>query len=120
VTATVLLVPVVLLAVLLVVQFALACHAQRVLAGATQDGAAAAARVDATPGEGEALTLALIDTAAANLLDDPAVSSSAGTETVTISASARVVSLLPFLGSITVRASFTAKLETFDPQGARP
>ena len=46
VTATVIVVPVVLLAMLLVVQFGLAYYARQVLAGAAQDGAAAAARRD--------------------------------------------------------------------------
>ena len=113
-------VPVVLLATLLVVQFALAYHARHVLAGATQDGAAAAARVGASAADGEALTRSLLDAAAGNLLHDTLVSSAAGPRTVTVSASGHVASLVPFLGSLTVRASSSAKLETFDPQGATP
>ena len=120
VPATVVMVPVVLLAVLLVVQFALAHHARQVLAGATQDGAAAAARTDASPADGAELARALIDASAGNLLDDTAVSADAATRTVTVQASARVASLLPFLDGITVRASSTARLEAFDPQGAAP
>ena len=116
-TATVVLVPVVLMAVLLVVQFGLAYHARQVLAGATQDGAAAAARVDAAPSEGTALAEQLIDAAAGNLLHEVAVSFDSADGTVRVQASGRVVSLLPFVDGVSVRAVSTAKVETFDPQG---
>jgi Flp pilus assembly protein TadG len=120
VTATVIVVPVVVLAVLFVVQFALAFHARQVLSGATQDGAAAAARRDASVAEGEALSLRLIDSSAASLLSSRAVTSSSDRQTVTITATGKVVSVLPFMGTITVRATSTAKLESFDAQGAAP
>ena len=119
-TATVVMVPVVLMAVLFVVQFGLAYHARQVLAGATQDGAAAAARLDAGPADGAALAGQLIDAAAGNLLADIAVSSDRSNDTVTVRASGRVVSVLPMVDGITVRAASTAKVETFDPQGAGP
>jgi Flp pilus assembly protein TadG len=120
VTATVIVVPVVLLALLLVVQFAVAFHARQVLAGAVQDGAAAAARLEATPADGATLARQLVDAGAGALLDDTTVSVDRGAGTVTIRASGEVMSVLPFLGSITVRASATAKVEAFDPQGAAP
>jgi Flp pilus assembly protein TadG len=120
VTVTVVIVPVVLLAVLLVVQFGLAYHARQVLAGAAQDGAAAAARVDSSPSDGAALARTLIDTAAGSLLDDTDVVTATGDGTVTVTATGRVVSLLPFVDGITVRAASSAKLETFDPQGGPP
>jgi Flp pilus assembly protein TadG len=120
VTATVVMVPVVLLAVLLVVQFALAFHARQVLAGAVQDGAAAATRLDASPSNGESLARQLIDASAGYLLDGTTVTADDNGTTVTVEASGRVVSLLPFVKPITVRASATAKHETFDPQGRRP
>lgn len=113
-------VPVVLLAVLFVVQFGLAYHARQVLAGAAQDGAAAAARTDASPSEGVALAETLIDAAAGNLLDDTTVGVDTDANTVTVHASGQVVSLLPFIDGLTVRASATAKIEAFDPQGSAP
>jgi Flp pilus assembly protein TadG len=116
----VILVPVVLLALLFVVQYALAFHARQVLAGATQDGAAAAARLDATAADGATLTRQLVDNGAGSLLDDTAVSVDESGGTVTVHASGHVVSVLPFLGTITVRASASAKVEAFDPQGAAP
>jgi Flp pilus assembly protein TadG len=116
----VILVPVVLVAVLFVVQFALAFHARQVLAAACQDGAAAAARLDAGAADGASLARQLIDDGAGSLLHATAVSAEEGAGTVTVRASGRVVSMLPFLGSITVRASATAKVEAFDPQGLKP
>ena len=104
---------------LFVVQYALAYHARQVLAGATQDGAAAAARTDATPADGVALARQLIDTATGTLLQHTAVAASAAGGNVTVSASGRVASLFPF-ATVTVRASSIAKLERFDPQGGAP
>ena len=111
-------VPVILLATLFVVQFGLAYYARSVLAGATQDGAAAGARRDASPGEGSALADDLIDQSASALLDSHTTQASTDGQTVTVTAEGKVVSLLPFIGSITVRASASATVEQFDPQGA--
>lgn len=113
-------VPVVLLAMLLVVQFALAYYARTVIAGAAQDGAAAAARRDASVEEGAALTESLLDDAASSLLDSHTVSASSTGDSVTIEVEGEVVSLLPFFGTITIRATGTAAVEQFEPQGAGP
>ncbi len=119
-TATVVLIPVVLIAVMLVVQFALAYHARQVLAGATQDGAAAAARYQSSPGDGVILARSLIAESAGGLVHDTSVTTSSTQRSVTVEASAQVISLLPFFQGITVRAASTAALETFSPQGAQP
>lgn len=116
-TATVVLVPVVLLAVLFVVQFALAAYARQVLAGAAQDGAAAGARRGAQPADGKLIADQLIVEAAPNLLEAHTIDLSVTSNTVTVEASGQVVSLLPFLDTITVRASSTATIERFEPQG---
>ena len=113
-------IPVVLLALLFVVQFALAYYARQVLAGATQDGAAAAARQGSTTGEGTALTDQLIGEAGGSLLTSHTTNATIATGTITITSTGKVVTLLPFMGGITVRASGTAKVETFEPQGAPP
>jgi Flp pilus assembly protein TadG len=112
--------PVVLVAVLLVVQFGLAFHARRVLAGATQDAAVAAARADGSPGEGEAVARQLIAGSAGPLLDGWTVSTGADGDRVTVTATGHVDWFLPFLGSITVRASSSAPIEKFRPEGASP
>ncbi len=113
-----LVVPLVLLTMLFVVQYGLAYYARQVLAGATQDGASAAARQDSSPESGAALAEDLIDEGGGSLLDSYSASGSSDGQTVTVSASGEVVSLLPFFGTITVRAQATAKVESFDPQGA--
>ena len=117
---TVIVVPVVLLAMLFVVQFGLAYHARQVLAGAVGDGATAAARQDSGPDAGAALANQMIQDGAGNLLNSYNASGSSDGETVTVTAQGEVVSILPFVGSITVKATRSAKLETFDPQGNAP
>lgn len=118
VTATVAMLPVVLVALLFVVQFGLTYYARQVLAGATQDGAAAAARLDASVGEGEVLAESLIGEAGGALLDSYDASVTSDGDVVTVSATGEVVSLLPFFGSLTVEASASASIESFDGQGA--
>ena len=110
-------IPVVVLAMLFVVQFSLAYYARQVLAGAAHDGAAAGARQDATPEAGAALTEQLINESGNALLDLHSTTASTDGETVTVIASGEVVSLLAFFGTITVSASASAKVESFDPQG---
>lgn len=113
-----LVVPVVLLALLFVVQFGLAYHARQVLAGAAHDGAAAAARERSSPGEGAALADELIGEAAGGLLDSYRADASSDGDTVTVRATGKVVSLLPFFETITVTATGSANVERFEPQGA--
>jgi Flp pilus assembly protein TadG len=113
-------VPLVIVALMMVVQFSLAYYARQVLAGATQDGATAAARQGSNPAAGQVLAEQLIDEAGANLFTSHATTASSAGSTVTVTATGEVVSLLPFFGSITVRASGTARVEEFDPQGPGP
>jgi hypothetical protein len=110
--------PVVLVALLFVVQFGLTYYARQVLAGAVQDGAAASARLDASLGDGEVLAESLIGEAGSALLDSYDVTVASDGEVVTMAATGEVVSLLPFFGSLTVEASASARIETFDGQGA--
>lgn len=107
-----------LLATLFVVQYGLAYYARQVLAGATQDGAAAAARQDSSPESGAALTEQLIEEGGGSLLDSHSSTATSSGDTVTVAATGQVVSLLPFFGTITVKAQASAKVESFDPQGA--
>ena len=118
VTATVAMLPVVLVALLFVVKFGLTYYARQVLAGAAQDGAAAAARLDASVGEGEVLAESLIGEAGGALLESYDASVISDGDVVTVSATGEVVSLLPFFGSLTVEASASASIESFDGQGA--
>jgi Flp pilus assembly protein TadG len=120
VTATVIVVPVVLLAVLLVVQYGLAYYARQVVAGAAHDGAAAAARERSSPAQGAALAEQLISESGGSLFAAYSAMASSDGDTVTVTATGSVVSLLPFFGTITVKASGSAAVEKFQPQGASP
>lgn len=118
VTATVILVPVVLVALLFVIQFSLTYYARAVLSGAAQDGAAAGARRDSSPGAGAALTDQLVAESAGALLTSHTSFGGSNGDTVTVVARGEVVSILPFVGTITVEASASAQIEEFNPQGA--
>ena len=113
-------VPVVLLAVLLVIQFGLAYYARTVAAGAAQDGAAAAARRGSSPAEGISVTRSLIDQGAGALFESYTVNAATTPEVVTVRVEAKVVRVLPFFGPITVTAAGSARIEVFVPQGASP
>jgi Flp pilus assembly protein TadG len=120
VTATVIVVPVVLLTMLFVVQYGLAYYARQVLAGAAHDGAAAAARERSNPSQGAALAEQLISEAGGSLFGSYQASAASDGDTVTVTATGEVVSLLPFFGTITVTATGSANVERFEPQGASP
>lgn len=115
---TVLVVPVVLIAMLLVVQFAFAYHARQVLSGAAQDGAASGARQESSPAAGSALADALIEGSAGAVLTSHSTSAGSDGRRVTVAARGNVVRLLPFFPTITVKASASATLERFDAAGA--
>ena len=115
---TVLMVPLVLIAMLLVVQFGLAYHARQVVAGATQDGAASGARRDSSGGTGAALADSLIEQGAGTLLVSHSSSGSSSGETVTVVSTGEVVKVMFFFPTITVNAQASARVEEFEPQGA--
>jgi hypothetical protein len=113
-------VPLVLLTMLFVVQFALAYYARTVVAGAAQDGAAAGARRDASPASGAALAETLAEEGAGSLLTSHRAAASSDGDVVSVTVQGEVVSILPFFGSITVKATSSARIEQFEPQGADP
>lgn len=119
-TTTVLVVPLVLITMMCVVQFALAYYARTVVAGAAQDAAAAAARRDASTSEGVALANALLEQGAGSLLTSYSATASSDGEVVRVSVQGTVVSLLPFFGTITVSATGSARVEEFSAQGSGP
>lgn len=115
-----LVVPLVLVTMLFVVQFALAYYARTVVAGAAQDGASAAARRDASPQAGAALADRLVEEGAGSLLTSHAATASVDDAVVTVTVQGHVVSLLPFVGTINVSAVSSARVEAFTPQGRGP
>jgi len=114
---TVLMMPLIVLALMFAVQVGLAYHARQVMAGAVQDGAATGALAGSSPSEGAATTQALISAAAGNLTNGAAVSGTQVGEVVTVSASATVVKVFSFFPTFTVSAESSATLERFRPQG---
>ena len=60
---------------------------------------------------------AAIAESAGSLLTSHSSSGSLAGDTVTVTATGDVVSILPFVGTITVRASGSARIEQFKPQG---
>lgn len=119
-TATVLVVPLVLITMLFVVQFALAYYARTVVAGSAQDAAAAAARRGASTAEGIALADSLVEQGAGSLLSSHSATAAGDGQVVTVTVQGEVVSLLPFFGTITVSATGSARVEAFAAQGAGP
>ncbi|MAT05534.1 MAG: hypothetical protein CL424_10885 [Acidimicrobiaceae bacterium] len=119
-TATVLVVPLVLITMLLVIQFALAYYARTVVAGSAQDAAAAAARRGSSTVEGIALADSLVEQGAGSLLESHSVTAAESGRLVSVTVQGKVVSLLPLFGTITVSATGTAPVETFVAQGAEP
>lgn len=115
-----LMVPLILVTMLFVVQFALAYYARTVVSGAAQDGASAAARRNASTDDGVALAESLVEDAAGSLLESHNVAASVGDDTVTVRVEGEVVSVLPFFGTITITGSSSARIEDFTPQGAGP
>lgn len=102
---------------LLVVQFGLAYHARRILAAGAHDGAAAGARVDSGPGTGAAVANDLIAQSGSPLLTSYSTSGSLVGDRVVVVAQGRVVSLVPFAPAWAIKATGSAPLEKFRPEG---
>lgn len=117
---TVIVVPVVVVAMMFLVQAGLAYHARQVVAGAAQDGAATGARHGASAAVGEAAAEALIAAGAGQLLISPDVTSSATAETITITVTGTVVKVLPLFPTFTISATSSASVEQFRPQPVAP
>lgn len=117
---TVIVVPVVVLAMMFLVQAGLAYHARQVVAGAAQDGAATGARHGASAAAGQATAEALVDAAAAQLLTGHTVTPTVTAETVTITVTGTVVRVLPLFPTFTVSATASASVEQFRPQAVAP
>ncbi len=111
------LLPFVLVGTMLVVQFGLAYHVRTVLSGAVQDGAAAGARRDSSPAQGQAVAQSLINQSGSGLITLSTTSASQAEGRVTMTATAEVVSLIPFIDTFHVEAEASAPVETFRPQG---
>ena len=108
--------PLIVIAVMFVVQVGLAYHARQVVAGAVQDGAATGALLDSTPTQGAIAAQQLIDDAAGALLTDTTTTGSRDGEIVTVTTSGTVVRVFPLFPTFTVSATSSATVEQFRPQ----
>jgi hypothetical protein len=110
-------VPLVLIATMLVVQFALAYHARQIVSAAVNDGATTAAARRSSLQVGISETNRILQYSGGSLFVTSSVSGSTTATDVTMSGSAQVISLIPFVSGITVTATASAPIETFRPQG---
>lgn len=117
---SVIMVPLVMVALLMAVQFGLAYHVRQVLAGATQDGAASGARRESSAGAGATLADSLIEQSAGQLLTSHSSTGFSDGEVVTVESTGQVIKVMPLFPSITVRARASATVEEFEPQDAQP
>lgn len=115
---TVLMMPLIVIAMMFAIQVGLAYHARQVVSGAAQDGAASGAVEGSSAAEGAATAESLIQGSAGNLLNGLSVSGSQSGEVVTVSASATVVKVFPLFPTFAVSASSSASVEEFRPQAA--
>jgi hypothetical protein len=106
--------PGVLLAFWLVLQFAIVMHAEHLAQAAAQDAASAAA----AGGDGHGTARSLMG-AAGGWVSDVRIAMTSGSRDVTVRITADVVRVFPF-GSFSVEASGAAPIEEFVAQPERP
>lgn len=107
---------VILIAMMLVIQFGLAYYAQQVLSGAAQDGAVTAARRDSTLENGRQFAEQLVAEAGSSLLLSHQTTVADEGDRAVVTITGEVVSLIPFVRTLSVRASAAAPFEDFQPQ----
>jgi Flp pilus assembly protein TadG len=108
--------PALLLAVMLIVQFALYFHAQSVAEAAAQDAVTQARHVGGTETGGRDAGYATLDKLGPRLLTRREVTVQRGTETARATVSATVASLVPGL-HLRIEETAAGPVERFIPQG---
>ena len=114
----VIIVPIIVLLTLLVVQFVLVWHGRHVAQAAAQGAARSAAAYQADPGAGQAGGNQHLAEVAPNLLPGHAVTVTRDSDTVTVTVSAHVLTVIPF-ASFEVQERATAAQELFVTAGTR-
>lgn len=112
--ATVIVLPTLLLAIWLVIQYSVAAHVRHVALAAAQDAALAAA-AGQDPNQAASNDLAAI----ASMTSGVTVSPSRGTDQVVVTVHADVLQVFP-IGNFDVTVSAAAPVERFIPQPDRP
>ena len=115
IVATVIVVPAALLALWLVLQYAIVLHADHVAQAAAQDAALAAAAGAGDPGA----TAFELMSSASGFTSGVGVATRRSSVRVTVTVTADVVQIFPF-GSFSVTASGSAPVEEFVAQPERP
>ena len=118
-TALVLILPVVLVMVMLVVQFALAFHARQVVTAAAQDAALAATATGATPDAADTTARHVLASAGTGLLRDTDVNVNADADRVHVTVTGTVANVVPGV-EFTVSGTSDAPVERFRPQEPGP
>jgi hypothetical protein len=111
--------PVVILLITLVIQFALWAHATHVAIAAAQDGAQAARLEGATAQVGRARALDFLSQAAPTLIASPVVTAHRDANMATVTVRGAVASLVPGL-RLTVEERASGTVERFRPETASP
>lgn len=109
--------PVLLIMIMLIVQFGLALHARQVMAASAQDGAAAGAALDSSPGGGKAVTDGLVNSTIGGLVVDYTSAPSISGDQLTITTRATAKKVFPLFPTLTLTASGSATFEEFEAQG---
>jgi hypothetical protein len=115
----VLVMPVLILLITSVIQFALWSHATHVAVAAAQEGVEQARLDGATTEEGEARAEDFLVQAAPRLITGPDVVATKDAQMATVVVRGRVASVVPGL-SLSVRGAATAVVERFRPEAERP
>lgn len=112
----VLITPVLLLAILAIVQFGLYFHAKNVAEQAAQEGAAAARSFDGTAGEAEAVTKEYLAALGEKTLQGRKVTVSRDGQTATVTVSGTSLSLIPIPGlKLKIEETATGPVERYVP-----
>ena len=110
----VLLTPVLMVAVFLIVQFALWYHARGIALAAAQEGARAARAERGSAAAGQARAHAYLAALGGDLVTDAAVTVTRGPDTVVARVTGRVVNIVPGL-TMTIAESSVGPVERFRP-----
>jgi Flp pilus assembly protein TadG len=119
VTETVIVVPVLLLLITLIFQFALWYHAEHVVQAAAEEGARAARLEGGTAADGQARAEDFLAHAGPNIVHDPTVTATRDPDVATVTVTGTAVEVVPGL-HLPVRARAAGVVERFRPPNAGP
>lgn len=105
--------PLLILAALALVQFALYIHARHVVTSAVQDGARAAAAAEGSPDRGQDRARQLIDAGLGRDASAVAVAASGDQRAVVVEARGELRPILPWIGGLPLHARAVSQKEAF-------